>query len=695
MSERYTRLYTLNENIYADGAPIIVSAGALLKDTITGNILAQLKLRNFSKKTIKAVKVEIIPYDTAGKDLGDPVEHQYLDLNAYPDTEFGSKCAAKLPDVTTRKFDVRVTRVIFVDNSEWVSDDNIEWSPIIYSAQSLESLLGSSDLADEYRIKYGRKCKYEPQRLRDLWVCSCGHINHESDRSCSDCNAILASMLAFDIDALNASCQSRLEAHRVAAEAKAAEEAEKQRKNKIIAAIAIPLALILLFIIIWNATATDRVLAKAEKLYNEGQLTEAYDVLKDYGKPEETKAFAYTVTKRMANHIETSINNRQYAHALTYIKMYEGYIYTDQYLVKLQAKCPHKYTITKDEAATCTKNGIQTQVCSVCEHTDSSVRYALGHDLNSTVTKKATCTDAGLRTTECSRCDVTSTESIDMLPHDMASKVTREATCTEKGEKTLTCRVCKTVKKEDIPTIAHSYKDKIIKAATCTATGTKQSECTVCKKTEKEVTIPKIDHKYKYVATKKADCTNGGTGKYVCSACNHSYKSDVAALGHSWKNATCTKAKTCTRCNKTSGSALGHNWGTGKNVSCNRCKIKYSDTITVTSNAPITLKYGSGSYTEYINITGISYYVTKYGENLRLYINYKGYVTTEKFLTNFTFIDAKLFDGNGNKLKKVASTDTEIPSYNEETGKLSESSTIACDISPNMKSFRLVFSDYE
>ena len=32
MAERYTRLYTLPENLYTEGAPLVIAAGALLKD---------------------------------------------------------------------------------------------------------------------------------------------------------------------------------------------------------------------------------------------------------------------------------------------------------------------------------------------------------------------------------------------------------------------------------------------------------------------------------------------------------------------------------------------------------------------------------------------------------------------------------------------------------------------------------------
>ena len=53
MAERYKRLYALPENLYTSGSPILIQAVALLKDTQTGKILAQLKLKNLFHKTVK------------------------------------------------------------------------------------------------------------------------------------------------------------------------------------------------------------------------------------------------------------------------------------------------------------------------------------------------------------------------------------------------------------------------------------------------------------------------------------------------------------------------------------------------------------------------------------------------------------------------------------------------------------------
>ena len=43
MGERYTRLFSLPEQLYIENAPVIISAGALLKDNKTDNINGEVQ----------------------------------------------------------------------------------------------------------------------------------------------------------------------------------------------------------------------------------------------------------------------------------------------------------------------------------------------------------------------------------------------------------------------------------------------------------------------------------------------------------------------------------------------------------------------------------------------------------------------------------------------------------------------------
>lgn len=102
MSERYSNVFTLPQNLYAVGSPVVIAAGTLLKDNQTGKIVAQLKFRSISNKIIKAVKVKLDMFDTAGNPIGEPVVYDYLDLSASRDTEFGQKTPVPVPDSKAR-----------------------------------------------------------------------------------------------------------------------------------------------------------------------------------------------------------------------------------------------------------------------------------------------------------------------------------------------------------------------------------------------------------------------------------------------------------------------------------------------------------------------------------------------------------------------------------------------------------------
>lgn len=113
MSERYTRLFSLPENIGQDGCPVLISAGALLKDNNTGKVLVQLKLRNISEQVIKSVKIKVNAYDTAGGSLNGVEDFSYLDLAVERDGEFGSKTPVILPDKTTRSVSIEILSVVY------------------------------------------------------------------------------------------------------------------------------------------------------------------------------------------------------------------------------------------------------------------------------------------------------------------------------------------------------------------------------------------------------------------------------------------------------------------------------------------------------------------------------------------------------------------------------------------------------
>lgn len=120
MDERFTRLFSLPENLGLDGCPIVISAGVLLKDNVTGKKLVQMKLRNLSSREIKAVQVKINVYDTTGTPLDGVVTFSYLDLSVPSDGVFGSQTPIWLPDAATCSFTVDILSVTLADGTVYV-----------------------------------------------------------------------------------------------------------------------------------------------------------------------------------------------------------------------------------------------------------------------------------------------------------------------------------------------------------------------------------------------------------------------------------------------------------------------------------------------------------------------------------------------------------------------------------------------
>ena len=242
MSDRYSKLFALSENLYSVGAPVVIAAGALQKDNQTGKIFAQLKIRNIQDKTIKAATVKITPFDTAGKPLGGTIDYQYLDLSAGRDTDFGQKTPVMLKEAATRSFAVSVSEVIFSDNSIWTASNEV-WEPLSASITP-EKAFADGELAKQYRAKYGADCKCIFKKEKDLWRCACGEVNHDSEKNCHKCQREAAALAALNVEELKADRDRRLAAEQKKAAEEEAAAAEQAKKTKKIAMIAAPIVVV-------------------------------------------------------------------------------------------------------------------------------------------------------------------------------------------------------------------------------------------------------------------------------------------------------------------------------------------------------------------------------------------------------------------------------------------------------------------
>lgn len=108
------------------------------------------------------------------------------------------------------------------------------------------------------------------------------------------------------------------------------------------------------------------------------------------------------------------------------------------------------------------------------------------------------------------------------------------------------------------------------------------------------ITVYSTNHTHEYVSkvVQTGTCTQQEITENTCSICGSKITAYSIAPGHSWKAATCTTKKTCSRCGATTGSALGHNYTS---------KITKTATCTTTGTKKFTCSKCSKSYTEEIS----------------------------------------------------------------------------------------------
>lgn len=227
MAERFERLFALPSNLYSLGSPVIISAGALLKDNQTGSVIVQLKFQSVSSILIKALKVGVVAYDVARKELSGAEEYQYLDLCISNGQTFGSNKAIVMPNVVTRSFSISSITVVLADGT--VKDVSMPMTTLPKET-SLQSGLKDAELVKQYKLAVNDEAAYIPQETDDLWMCSCGEWN--SDNFCTKCRAKKEDAFsAYDIPTLSTKMASRLATERTQREEQQRlAEVERQRK---------------------------------------------------------------------------------------------------------------------------------------------------------------------------------------------------------------------------------------------------------------------------------------------------------------------------------------------------------------------------------------------------------------------------------------------------------------------------------
>lgn len=284
MSERYSRLYALQERLYTENAPVLILAGALLKDNQTARVLAQLKFRSLSAVPIRALKISLRAFDVTGTELRGVAEQQYLDLDVRLGASFGEKTAVFLPDSVTRSFSCACTAAVFADGSTWTAAEDAVWEPL-HPQQSLKTALGSLELLDQYRRETSQHAEYVVTEDRGLWLCACGTPNPKTEVTCMSCGTNRERVLAaLDVKALKAHAdelaaekarRAEEKAKRAAEKAEQAKKEKTSRKKKLILSGAVAVAIVTMLIVLMQVIIPNSKYNAAVRLYEAEEYDEA------------------------------------------------------------------------------------------------------------------------------------------------------------------------------------------------------------------------------------------------------------------------------------------------------------------------------------------------------------------------------------------------------------------------------------
>lgn len=191
MADRYKRIFSLEPNLFKDGSPVLIRAGAVLSDSNTGRLLLQLKLENVSAKKISAVFTSVKCFNVAKESIEGVDDFQYLDLFIKRNVSFGEKTPIILPDSTTRSLIVNIKRVVFDDGEIWVNDGTDNFHPLpelidvkhmgVEFAEQLERE------ANKKRPNFWGKFTNLPKQIDELWICACGSLNQNNEEKCFGC----------------------------------------------------------------------------------------------------------------------------------------------------------------------------------------------------------------------------------------------------------------------------------------------------------------------------------------------------------------------------------------------------------------------------------------------------------------------------------------------------------------------------
>ena len=201
MKKRNTAIYIMNEIPYLPGAPVVVKAGRLTKDAVSGKLRCQLELASLSEEPVSEVTVRLSLFNAEGKAVGPTQKERFQNLSVRKDGTIKGKTEIVLSEKDVCSFTAETEEVCFEDGGNWRAEEEAKW--LYYPRmQTLEEAYSDEQLAEQYRIRFGEDCRYFPRSEDALWFCTCGAVNRPEEDRCRQCRRVRKALMRVSADDL-------------------------------------------------------------------------------------------------------------------------------------------------------------------------------------------------------------------------------------------------------------------------------------------------------------------------------------------------------------------------------------------------------------------------------------------------------------------------------------------------------------
>ncbi len=280
--------------VYAVGSPVLIRSGDLYFDSKTNEYSCRLNLKCIGDVVIDSVLVNFLCFNKEGSSCGPVLEFRYPELNLIRDETGGKKTEFKLPYYDVASFEARLADAVLSDGTvlDFSDAEPVYLDPV----PTLEEYYEDTNVADQFRVRYGDDCKKIRMDQSDLWFCVCGAVNRQEENACHSCRRPAFALKDIKADSLRAEANTRLrnEAEREDEYAKET-RARKRKKRLKLALLMLPVVALAILILAAapRALAREKAYRSAVSLLNAGNLDaaeEAFSQLETYRDTDEILA---------------------------------------------------------------------------------------------------------------------------------------------------------------------------------------------------------------------------------------------------------------------------------------------------------------------------------------------------------------------------------------------------------------------